>query len=436
MDGATRDDDATSTGAPPGASTGAPPGASTGEVAWRWRPRGWVPGRALPIAVGVGLGLLLAQSATAVLGRVQWLLVIVLVSLFLSFAMEPAVQWMARRGLRRGIGTWVVFLGTLVLLGGFLAAMTVLVVGQVGNLVDAAPGLLADIAERTEELLPPEVAGPVSEWLVEQQRELPSRLTAVAGTLGRGVLGFGQTVIGGLLQLATVALVTFYLVADGPRLRKRLASRLEPHDQIRILGLWELAITKTGGYVYSRVLTAIVSAVFHVVVFSLVGLEYAVVLGIWVGIVSSVIPAIGTYLAGALPLVVALASSVAQALIVLVAIVVYQQIENYLVVPRITATTLELHPAVAFLSVLAGGAVAGATGALLAIPAVAIVTALASAAGEQYEVLEHHLLEVRPSEGEPLLAEAEAADRRVRRRRASDREPTEDLPPGAAGPPG
>jgi predicted PurR-regulated permease PerM len=398
------------------------PAPTGGGSSRRWRPPGWVSGRALPIAVGVTIGLLAAEGAAAVLGRIQWLLVIVLVSLFLSFAMEPAVQWMARRGVRRGVGTWLVFLATLLFFGGFMAAMAVLVIDQARNLIEAGPALLSEVADRTAGLLPSDVAEPLNEWMDEQQRTLPDRMAAAAGALGRGALGLGQTLVGGLFQMATVALVTFYLVADGPRLRLRLASRLEPHDQIRVLGLWELAITKTGGYVYSRVLTAVASAAFHVAVFSIVGVEYAIVLGIWVGIVSSLIPAIGTYLAGALPLVVALADSVGQALIVLVAIILYQQVENYWVVPRITATTLELHPAVAFLSVLAGGAVAGATGALLAIPAVAIATALISAAGEEFDVLEHHLLEVRPSETGSLVAEVAAADRRHQLRRAADRE--------------
>jgi predicted PurR-regulated permease PerM len=401
----------------------------------RWRPSGWESGRALPIAGGVALGLLLAQAAVGVLGRIQWLLVIVLVSLFLSFAIEPAVTWMARRGVRRGVGVWIVFLTTMLFFGGFLAAMAMLVVDQVRNLIEAGPTLLANLADRSTDLLPQDMAGPVADWLAEQQRALPDRMAEAAGTLGRGVLGFGQTVIGTVFQVATIGLVTFYLVADGPRLRHRLARRLEPRDQVRVLGLWELAITKTGSYVYSRVITAFISAIFHVVVFTIVGVEYAVALGIWVGIISSVIPVIGTYLAGALPVIVALAASGTQALVVLAAIVVYQQIENYWVVPRITATTLELHPAIAFLAVLAGGAIAGATGALLALPAVAIVTALVSAAGEEYEVLEHHLLEVRPTESGVLVAKAEAAERRLHHRRTADRSPRAEEPTGRDDPP-
>jgi predicted PurR-regulated permease PerM len=344
------------------------------------------------IALGVAGGLILAQVVTAVGGRLQGILSMLVISLFLSFAMEPAVQWMARLGLRRGFGTWIVFLGALLGLVGIVAAVVPLVVDQVRNLVESGPALLDELAARAQESLPGESGDAAAEWLDEQARALPAQLPQFAGEVGRGVLGFGQTLLGVIFQALTVALVVFYLVADGPKLRARLARRLPPRDQVRVLGLWELAIAKTGGYVYSRALTAVVSAAFHVVVFTLLGLDYALALGVWVGVISAAIPAVGTYLAGALPLVVGLASSTGLAIAVLVAITLYQQVENYLIVPRITATTLELHPAVAFIAVIGGAALAGATGALLALPATAIAAALIAASGEEYDVLEHSLL--------------------------------------------
>ncbi len=372
-----------------------------------WRPRSWRRGITLPIACGVGIGILLAQGLSAIYQQLRGILAIVVVSLFLSFALEPAVQWQARRGVRRGLGTWAVFLAAIALIGGFTFAMASLVVDQVRTLVSTAPNLLEDLATQAERL-PGEAGEVVATWLAEQQQLLPSRAAAAFETIGRGAWGIGQTLVGAVFQLATIALVTFYLVADGPRIRQRLASRLPVEQQVRVLGVWELAIAKTGGYVYSRALTAVISAAFHVAVFSLIGLPYAVALGVWVGLVSSVIPAVGTYLAGALPVVVALATSPAQALWVLVAITAYQQVENYLVVPKITASTVELHPAVAFLSVIAGATLAGATGALLAIPAVAIVTSLLAAATEEYDVLEHELVVIR----------GQAAVDRMRERRA------------------
>lgn len=366
-------------------------GAEARQAGTKWRPPGWTAGRAVPVAVGVGGGLLLAQAADAVFQQVRGLLLIIVVSLFLSFALDPAVSWLAHRGMRRGLGTWLVFLGGLVLFAAFIAAMAGLVIDQVRTLVEAGPTLLTDLAGQAERL-PGDLGQQVASWLDEQQRDLPRRLTAAAGPLSRGMVGVAQAFFGGLFQFATTGLITFYLVADGPRLRRRLASRLPRAQQLRVLGVWELAISKTGGYVYSRLLTAVASTAFHITTFTIIDLDYPVALGVWVGLVSSLIPAVGTYLAGVLPLVVALAEEPVLAVWVTLAITVYQQVENYLIVPRVTASTLELHPAVAFLSVLAGGAMAGATGALLAIPAVAIATALVSAAAAEHEVLEHHLV--------------------------------------------
>jgi predicted PurR-regulated permease PerM len=343
------------------------------------------------LAVGLAAGILLAQLLGATVGRLHGLLITLVVSLFLSFAMEPAVQWLSRRGMRRGPGTLVVFLVALLLFTGFIAAMAPLIVSQVTNLMQAGPDLLGNLAEQARNL-PGEAGDAVADWLQRQQAELPQRVPAIAGQVATGAVGVGSTLLGGLLQLLTTALVTFYLVADGPRLRRTLVSRMQPANQREFLQVWELAIAKTGGYVYSRVLTAVTSAAFHVVAFTLIEVPYSVALGVWVGIISSLIPVIGTYLAGALPLVIVLADDPVKALWVLAAVVLYQQIENYLVAPRITAATMELHPALAFVSVLIGGALLGVPGALLALPAVAIVAALISAYGERHEVMAHGLL--------------------------------------------
>ena len=347
---------------------------------------------AVTIALGLAAGLLLADLIGSAVSRLHGLLVTILVSLFLSFALEPAVQWASRRGVRRGVATLLAFVVAFALVAAFVTAMTVLVVGQVRNLVDAGPDVLDDLARQAQEL-PGEFGTVVSDWLMRQAEELPDRLPTLATEIGRGVLGVGSTLLGVVVQLLTALLVTFYLVADGPRLRRTLVSRLDQARQREFLAVWELAIAKTGGYVYSRVVTAVASSIFHSVAFTAVGIPYPVALGVWVGLLSSLIPVVGTYIAGALPLLVALAARPFDALLVLIIVVVYQQVENYLVAPRINAATMALHPAVAFLSVLVGGALLGAAGALLALPATAIVAALVSAYGERHEVLEHGLVE-------------------------------------------
>ena len=122
-------------------------------------------------------------------------------------------------------------------------------------------------------------------------------------------------------------------------------------------------------------------------------------LALWVGLVSQFLPVVGTYLAGVLPVLLTFLDSPLKAAIVIIFIVVYQQIENYFFAPRITARTMELHPAVAFGAALGGAALLGFVGALLALPAAAMAQALISGRGKRYDVVDNHLTAVPPPRG-------------------------------------
>ncbi len=371
----------------------AAPGGATSRAAVELRERRrdrWRLRQAVPIALGVAAGFVLAEASLGILFRLRNVLVLLLVSLFLSFAIEPGVQWLENRGVRRGLGTALVYLGFLALGAGFVLAVSGLVTEQVTALADAAPRLVDDLAAQADRL-PDDVEVPVRRWLEEQSATLGDRLSSMAGDVGRTALGVGSTIVGGLFAALTVAFITFYIVADGPRLRSQLLRRLEPARQRELLHLWELAILKTGGYVYSRVVLAVVSSVVHIVAFTVLDLPYAAALGVWMGIVSSLIPVVGTYIAGAVPVVVAIAEPGVSVLWILVVITVYQQLENYLVQPRISQHALSLHPAVAFIAVLVGAALLGAVGALLALPAAAIVASLVTIHANEHEVMDHGL---------------------------------------------
>ncbi|MGO4428898.1 AI-2E family transporter, partial [Streptomyces sp. MCAF7] len=156
--------------------------------------------------------------------------------------------------------------------------------------------------------------------------------------------------------------------------------------QAEVLRAWEIAVAKTGGYIYSRGLMALISGVAHYVLLEWLGVPYAPALAVWVGLISQFIPTIGTYLAGALPMLIAFTVEPWYALWVLIFVVVYQQFENYLLQPRITARTVDIHPAVSFGSVIAGTALLGAVGALIAIPATATLQAFLGAYIKRYDV--------------------------------------------------
>ena len=144
-----------------------------------------------------------------------------------------------------------------------------------------------------------------------------------------------------------------------PKMRRVICSRLRPDRQRRVLSGWELAIDKTGGYLYSRALLAGLSAFFHWILFQAIGIQAPVAMALWVGLISQFLPVVGTYIAGALPVLVQFVDSPPKALVILIFVIVYQQVENYFLLPRITARTMDLHPAIAFGSAIAGGAVLG-----------------------------------------------------------------------------
>jgi predicted PurR-regulated permease PerM len=131
---------------------------------------------------------------------------------------------------------------------------------------------------------------------------------------------------------------------------------------------------------------ALISGIAHYILLQVLGVPYAPALGVWVGLVSQFIPTAGTYLAGVLPILIAFTESPWDALWALCFVVVYRQFENYLLQPRITARTVDIHPAVAFGSVVAGTALLGAVGALIAIPATATLQGFFAAYVRRYAV--------------------------------------------------
>lgn len=320
--------------------------------------------------------------------RLTGLLTMLLVSLFLSFALEPAVNYLSRRGMRRGSATGLVFFAGLAMLGIFLAAMGSLLADQLVKLVDEAPSYITEIEVWFDDQLGLQVN---TDSILEEFNEGGS-VASLASDLAGNLVALGTTIMQILFQMLTIALFTFYLVADGPRLRRTICSTLTPASQREVLRVWELAIEKTGGYIYSRLLLAGLSFVVHWIAFAVIGLPFPIPLALWVGVLSQFVPVIGTYIAGVLPVLIALLNEPVTAIPVLIVILLYQQIENYLFAPRITARTMSVHPAVAFGTVIAGTSLLGAVGALLAIPAGATIQAFVSSYVTRHEVVESTLI--------------------------------------------
>ena len=340
----------------------------------------WVP-RAIVMFFAGAAAFLVARW---LLAELRSLLITLLVSLFLSFAIEPAVNWLTARGWRRGTATWVVFLAVTVVSLAFLAAIATVLFRQLTTFVDSAPDYLKDIERWVNDQFDTNID---TDKLVDDLTDAQGPLRDVGNRVAQNAVGFGLSVVGGVFQVFTVALFTWYLVADGPRLRRTILSVLPAHRQDQVLRTWELAIDKTGGYIYSRALLAAVSAFTTWIFLTIIGVPYPVPLALWVGVVSQFVPVIGTYLAGLMAVLVALLNDPVDGALTLGCVVAYQQVENYFLAPRIT----ELHPAVAFGTVITGAALLGPVGAVLALPAAAILQAFGSTLIERHDVLETSL---------------------------------------------
>ena len=313
-----------------------------------------------------------------------------LISLFLALSLEPAVLWLhEKRGWRRGTATGVILAGTLL-------AFTLLVIFMIPALGRGVNGITASIPH----------------WIDELNRfgreHFHTTLVSTAGRDGSAhaasninvylkdhagdLLGVAGGVLGAVFNIFTVALFTFYLTANGPQVRRALLVRMPKQRQE--IALWTLneAIRKTGGYLYSKGLLALINGSLLLVTLLIVGCPFALPIAMFASVVTAFIPIVGTYVGGVVPVVVTLASvGVGGAVAVVAEITVYQQLENYFIGPHISGKTMELNPGVALGAGLAGGAVGGFVGAFFALPTAAVIQSFLSTYSKRYELTESEL---------------------------------------------
>ena len=361
-------------------------------------------------------GLALGAITDSLLHRLAGFFQIIMVSLFLSFAIEPAVGYLAKRGWRRGAATGLVFLVVFLVIAGLIALLVPAIVTGTKQLISSLPDLVNNLAR----YLKPFGIQIDKVSIEDQVKKYGSQLLAGAGSLLGGVLKIATGIVGGVFQAVTIALFTFYMVARGPQMRRTVLSRFRPDRQRRILFIWEQAIGQTGGYFYSRLLLAVINGSLMYAVLRVRAVPFAAPLALFEGIVAEFIPIVGTYIAGAAPVLVALLYDPVDAVIVLIWIVLYQQMENYLLSPRLTAKTMDLPAPVAFGAALVGGTLGGLLFAFLALPAAGVVQAAVKAYGRYYEAVEDDMSVVpalAPEETEKTTPGRGAPTRWLRRRK-------------------
>jgi predicted PurR-regulated permease PerM len=259
-----------------------------------------------------------------------------------------------------------------------------------------------------------EAAGATEEWAQE--------------ALGN-FLGAFSTGIGLIFSAMTIALFTFYFTADHQRIQRLVLSWFSPSRQERLGWTWDQAIEQTGGYFYSRLILMLINGTGFFFTMVLVGLPVLVSLplAIFAGFVSEFIPAVGTYIGGAVPVLMALGlQGFAQALIVLAYVLIYQQVENYWLSPRLSAKTMTLNGGVAFGAALAGGAIGGPMGAFMALPVAALITSFLSQYRKPKEVMYQSIYDDPSEQPDGSNGDGDSADAAVTTGDGTSDAPTPD----------
>ncbi|MEU5864625.1 AI-2E family transporter [Nonomuraea sp. NPDC047529] len=326
------------------------------------------------------------------------LIAMLVMAWFLSLAMEPAVRRMSRR-MPRGRATLLVMTLFILAFVIFLVLFGSMFVQQVAVLLKALPEVITGVVEWVNTRFGTRYE--ISDILHSINLTPQQAAEYAQGALG-GILGLLGTVTGTVFNLFTLALLTFYFSADGPRLRRWLAQLLPGRVQQVFISVWDVSMIKTGGYVSSRLILATINGTASALVFLLLGMPSWLALGAWTGLVAQLVPTIGTYISIALPVVVGLVSSRPWIGVAALAWgIVYQQVENLTLEPKISSRAVDIHPGVSFAAVILGASLFGAMGALLAIPVVAMLLSLVDTFATRQEFREVMAAEAAPPKGGP-----------------------------------
>jgi predicted PurR-regulated permease PerM len=311
-------------------------------------------------ALGVLTAWLLVQALTATVS----VLILILMSLFLAVGLNPMVEWLARRNLSRLVAIAIVFLGVIVFFGVFALAVVPILSEQAGQFVRQLPTYITQLQNNAQIRELDQRFG-----LLEQaQRYLTS------GDLGRqlfgGLLGAASVVVSAVFSAITALILTLYFLAALPTIT-RTGYRLVPRSRrARVQVLGDEILDRVGGYVAANLLVSGIAGVTTFMFLSIAGVPYALALAIIVAL-TDLIPLIGAGIGAAVAILVALFVSLPVAIATLVFFIVYQQIENYLIAPRVMKSSVDVPAVTTIVAALIGGALLGVVGALLAIPAAA-----------------------------------------------------------------
>lgn len=340
--------------APPAADSGLPYG---------------LPGKPLargPFLFGLvgGLGVLTAIAIAQMIVNSLSVIILVVVAMFLAVGLNPAVEALQRRGLARRGAISIVFAGVIVAFVLFGLAVVPPVSKQLTEFVAAVPGYLTELSEN------PTLRQLDADYQILQQ--LRAATTTLGPSLATGIMGAGLVVLDGVFTTVTLLVLMLYFLGSLHTIKEYLLKLVPLSRRPRTQAISEEILAGIGGYVAGNVLISVIAGVLTWLFLSIADVPYALALALIVAL-TDLIPLVGATIGAVAVTGVAFLGSVPAGIACAIFFVVYQQVENYLIYPRVMKRSVDVAPAVTVIAALFGGALLGIVGALLAIPVAAAI---------------------------------------------------------------
>lgn len=309
--------------------------------------------------------LILVFIALMLLWRAREVITWILIAVFLALAINPLVERLQQRGIRRrGFAAALAFGSVLAVFGTLAAAFVPTLVSEVGDFIDALPGIVGDLTEGRGRLGFLETRYQIVERVQEAVTDLDvEKVLAASGT----ALSVTKGVITAVVAVITIVVLTFFMLLEGPVWVERALSQLPEGSRERWRGVGRDIYRAVGGYVSGALIIATIAGVSASIVLSIAGVEYAIALGLLTALLD-LIPLAGATIATVIVSTVAFLHSIPVGIGVLVFFVLYQQFENHVLYPTVYSRTVALSPLAVLIAVIIGASLGGILGAIAAIP--------------------------------------------------------------------
>ena len=318
----------------------------------------------------VTIGALLALTMLQALASASAVFILIIISIFLAAGLNPAVLFFQNRGLNRGASVGAVMASVLLFVAAFIAIAVPPLLDQGNQLLDNAPALIKDLNNNAFINDLNNKYGVIDSLQTRIDSLIKDGQFAI--TAFGGVIGVGKAVVSGLVSTITILVLTLYFLASLPQVIN-IGLRFVPATRRdRVSKLTNAIVARIGSFVGGQAIIAALAATFILIMGLVIGMPYPGPLAMVV-LICGFIPLVGHFIGMSIVTVVSLTDSLTTAAIALGAYILYVQIENYVITPRIMRKSLAIPGLVTIIAALLGASLLGLVGGLLAVPIAAAV---------------------------------------------------------------